>query len=323
MGARRAVLIASFTIDVIRIDDRVYEKIGGPAYYSGLTLKMLGLNPVIITSLGSDGAKKVRELLNASGVEQDLEVIDTDPRCNSIYTFYHTYTDAGRQSEIHSIGCSIKVDKVASIINNDPQWILISPVFREILPEDFSNISAENSVALDLQGYAREIKDHKVLSSLDNIRNNIKRLPRIRIVHLSSDDIRDTPTTSIDKDLKSLSFLADKADIIAYTVGVGGGYLGLTSDEEDKKSHKLASSELVWHHIPPYTEIGVGDPTGCGDIFLASMVSSLIMNSDAIDAAVKASIISGMRVSRGFPIKINQMEVETIARSLKEKVHMI
>ncbi len=325
MGMKRAVLVASFTIDVIRIGDKVYEKIGGPAYYSGLTLKMLGLDPIIITSLGSGGVKKIREMLSASGAAQDLDVIDTDPQCSSIYTFYHTYTTAGRQSEIHSVGCRIKVDRVTSSIGKDSQWILVSPVFREILPEDFTKIPGENSIALDLQGYAREIKDHSVLSSLNNIRDNIKKLPRVRIVHLSSDDIKDSSTSGIDidRDLEDLSFLAENADIIAYTIGAKGGYLGLITIDRDRESRRHIPSRVVWHYIPPYSEIDGGDPTGCGDIFLASMVGSMIMDNNPIDAAVRASIVSGMRVSRGFPIKIDLTEIETIGRSLRERVHMI
>ncbi len=315
-------LITSFTVDIIKIGSNIYEKIGGPAYYSGLTLKTLGFDPIVITALGRDGRKKVGELLSTSNEHQDLEILDTDPNCDSIYTFHHTYTSAGRSSMILKTGCRIKIDSIINHISRDVQWILISPVFKEVIPEDIRKIPLTKNTALDLQGYGREIEDQRVVSSLDNIRRNIRELPRIGIVHLSSDDIH-SDTSDHKKDLERLSFLASKADIIAYTIGSRGGYLGLVLGERDGEYNKRNESRIEWYYIPPYTETDGGDPTGCGDIFLASIVSGMMMNHSIIKAAVRASVISGMRVSRGFPIKTNTTEIDNIAEMLGRRTYRV
>lgn len=316
-------MVASFTIDVIEIGGRAYEKIGGPAYYSGLTLKMLGFDPIVITALGGNGLRRIRELLSAGNKPQDLDVVDTDPSCDSIYAFHHVYTSTGRSSKILEIGCRIRMDNALRDIPRDSSWILVSPVFREIHNEDLRKISPAKNIALDLQGYAREIDGQKVISSLNNIERNIRGLPRVGIIHLSSDDIRDASTNNHKNDLEKISFLASKADIITYTIGVGGGYLGLIASDQGDKHKEPESGRIAWYYIPIYSETDGGDPTGCGDIFLASMVSNMAMNHSIIDAAVRASIISGMRVSRGFPIKVNRTEVENIVRALKEKVYRV
>ncbi|MEM0438790.1 MAG: hypothetical protein DJ555_05310 [Desulfurococcaceae archaeon] len=322
MDRKKVALIASFTIDIIKIDNNIYEKIGGPAYYSGLTLKILGFDPIVITALGSDNKRKIRELLSTSNETQDLEILDTDPNCVSIYTFHHTYTDAGRSSMILKTGCRINIDSIPNDISKDVQWILISPVFKEVRPEDVRKIPRTKNIALDLQGYGREINNQRVISSLDNIKKNIEELPRIGIMHLSSDDIR-SDTSDHKKDLERISFLASKTDIIAYTIGSGGGYLGLVLREREREHDKQGESKIEWYYIPPYAETDGGDPTGCGDIFLASIVSGMIMNHGIIEAAVKASVISGMRVSRGFPIKTSTTEIDNIAEMLRRKIYRV
>ncbi|HWQ16643.1 MAG TPA: hypothetical protein VNL13_02300 [Sulfolobales archaeon] len=323
MGRKRVALITSFTVDIIKIGSNIYEKIGGPAYYSGLTLKTLGFDPIVITALGRDGRKKVGELLSASNEHQDLEILDTDPSCDSIYTFHHTYTSVGRSSMILKTGCRIKIDSIINNISKDAQWILVSPVFKEVVPEDIRKISFTKNTALDLQGYGREIEDQRVVSSLDNIRRNIRELPRIGIVHLSSDDIRSN-TSDHEKDLERLSFLANKADIIAYTIGSRGGYLGLVLGERERGYDERNEGRMIeWYYIPPYTETDSGDPTGCGDIFLASIVSGMMMNHSIIKAAVRASVISGMRVSRGFPIKTNTSEIDNIVEMLGRRTYRV
>ncbi|MEM2203777.1 MAG: hypothetical protein QXI22_05415 [Sulfolobales archaeon] len=322
MSRKRVALIASFTIDIIKIDNNIYEKIGGPAYYSGLTLKILGLDPIVITALGNDNKKKITELLGTSNETQDLEILDTNPNCDSIYTFHHTYTSAGRSSMILKTGCRIKIDNISNDIPKDVQWILISPVFKEVMPEDIRKIPRTKNIALDLQGYGREINDQRVISSLDNIKKNIDTLPRIGIMHLSSDDIRGD-TSDPKKDLERISFLASKADIITYTIGSGGGYLGLVLREHGREYDKHGETKIEWYYIPPYIETDGGDPTGCGDIFLASIVSGMMMNHSIIEATARATVISGMRVSRGFPIKTSMPEIDNIAETLGRRIHRV
>lgn len=319
MSRKRAILIASFTIDIIRIGDHVYERIGGPAYYSGLTMKMLGLDPVVITALGSH-RKRVIEMLSAHDDTQDLDIMDSDPDCDSLYTFHHLYIGTSRSSEILRLGCRIRIEDALSKVGEDPEWVLVSPVFREVAPKEIARLALTRYIALDLQGYAREIENHRVRSSLNSIERNTKDLSRIKITHLSSDDVNEANNKSMD--LEKLSFLADKTDIVLYTEGVKGGYLGLTNKDHEN-ANKQHGSKITWYYIPPYTEAEKGDPTGCGDIFLASMVSNIILGKDAIDSAIIASITSGMRVSRGFPMKMDPIEIEKIARALREKVYTL
>jgi sugar/nucleoside kinase (ribokinase family) len=312
---RKVALASSFTIDRIDLKGRIYERIGGPAYYASLALYMIGLEPLIITSLGNN-VKKVRDLLP----EYDLlNIVDTDRGCSSIYTFYHRYGENGkRYSEIHKTGCYVGLDKLDREVLNDTDWILVSPVYREIRPEHIAGLVNSKKVALDLQGYSREITDHGVKSSIENLQKRIRMLSGLYIIHLSSDDIQDIASGG-DNDLYKVSGLISRALITAYTIGASGGYIYVSRGHS---SSYVVGNMIggVWHYIPAYKEKENGDPTGCGDIFLASMVGYMARGYSIIDSALRASIISGIRVSRGFPISIDHDEIEKIAETLRRSI---
>lgn len=314
----KVVLVSSFTIDRIDLKGRIYERIGGPAYYASLALYMIGLEPLVITSLG-DNVKKIRDLLP----EYDLlNIVDTDHGCSSIYTFYHRYGENGkRYSEILQKGCYVRLDKLDREILKDAEWILVSPVYREVIPEHIAGLVNNKKVALDLQGYSREITDHGVKSSIENLQKQLKMLSGLYIIHLSSDDIQDI-ASGVDNDLYKVSGLTSRALITTYTIGAGGGYIYVSREYSSRyvRGNMIIG---VWHYIPSYKEKENGDPTGCGDIFLASMVGYMAKGYSIIDSALRASIISGIRVSRGFPIPIDRDEVERIAESLRHSIRRI
>lgn len=314
----KVVLASSFTIDRIDIRGRIYERIGGPAYYASLALHMIGLEPLVITSLG-DNVKKIRDLLP----EYDLlNIVDTDRGCGSIYMFYHRYGENGkRYSEILQTGCYVRLDKLDREVLNDTDWILVSPVYREIRPEQIAGLVSSKKVALDLQGYSREITGRGVKSSIENLQKNLEMLSGLYIMHLSSDDIQDIASGG-DNDLYRVSGLASRALITVYTIGAAGGYI-YVSREHIPRYDVENIVRGVWHYIPSYKEKEDGDPTGCGDIFLASMVGYMANGYSISDSALRASIISGMRVSRGFPIPIDRDEVERIAESLRHSIRRV
>jgi sugar/nucleoside kinase (ribokinase family) len=321
---RKVVLISSFTIDRIEIGGSVYEKIGGPAYYAGITLALMGMEPILITSTRPDMLERVKEIFKDF---PRLRLINTKPSCSSIYVFRHIYDSYGRRySEILDVGCPIELESIDGsglefLLSSS--WILISPVYREIEPEDVERLTSLGRVAIDLQGFSREIDNRKVISSLKNILKSLQRIPRVSLIHLSSDDIRDIASESID-DLRKIRSIIEKALATAYTIGSRGGYIHIGDRPyEEIKVEMKKDSEPVWYYIPSYIEMDTGDPTGCGDIFISSLVGSIAMGYNILDAAIRASAISGIRVSRGFPVEINFGEIENISKNLEKKVQRI
>ncbi len=316
----KVILISSFTIDRIEISGSTYERIGGPAYYAGITLAMMGLKPILITAIDPEELKRFEEFLNIS-------LINIDPSCRSIYVFRHRYDSSGRRySDILSVGCPIELDKLDLKSLASGSWILVSPVYKEIEVKDIEKMIGLGNIAIDLQGLSREIEGQRVIISLNNILKNIYRIPTVSAIHLSSDDIQDIATGGVE-DLEKIRPIVEKALTTAYTIGPRGGYIYINNNVYKKLKLKIkikrGESQSGWYYVPPYIEIDGGDPTGCGDIFMASLVGSLVMGYSILDAAVRASTISGIRVSRGFPININGEEIDVISSELRGKIRKI
>lgn len=313
-------MISSFTIDKIEIGGSTYEKIGGPAYYAGITLAMMGLKPILITAVDPERLKIFENILKRF---LNFSLINLEQSCRSIYVFRHRYDSNGRRySDILDVGCSIELDKLDLEPLVKGSWILVSPIYREIEAKDIRRIASLGNTAIDLQGLSREIEGQRVTISLNNILKNIYEIPIVSAIHLSSDDIQDVATGGIE-DLKKIRPIVERALATAYTLGSRGGYVHINNNINIKVRIEGEEGRGGWYYIPPYIETDRGDPTGCGDIFIASLVGSMAMGYSILNAAVRASAISGMRVSRGFPIDINEEEINAISSRLRGKVHRV
>jgi len=323
MAKGRVVLISSFTIDKIEVGGSTYERVGGPAYYAGATLAMMGLDPVVVTSVGSRWLGTLKGLLERL---PGYRLVNISGQCNSIYIFRHRYDSTGRRhSEILDMGCDIDLDLIDPGIIAGSSWILVSPVYREISVEALKKVAGAGKVALDLQGLTREVAGGRVFSSVANLSRHLDRIPEISIIHLSSDDIQDKAAGG-PSDLEAISTLTGKASAVLYTIGPHGGFIYVdrkAGGASDLLSESVDSVEQGWYYIPPYYESGDGDPTGCGDIFTASVIGYLTKGYNIVEASVRASIVSGMRVYRGFPTPIDPGEVEEAAAVLRKRVQRI
>jgi sugar/nucleoside kinase (ribokinase family) len=190
--------------------------------------------------------------------------------------------------------------------------------------KDIEKVTGLGNIAIDLQGLSREIERQRVIVSLNNILKNIYRIPTVSAIHLSSDDMQDIAVGG-EEDLKKIRPIVEKALTTAYTIGSRGGYIYINNNIYEKLKIKIEGGENQsgWYYVPSYIETDRGDPTGCGDIFTASLVGFLAMGYSILDAAVRASTISGMRVSRGFPVDINSEEINDISSELRRKIRKI
>jgi hypothetical protein len=318
----KVILISSFTIDKIEIGGSTYDMVGGPAYYAGITLAMIGLKPILITAIDPEKLRRFEEFLKKF---LNLSLINIDPSCRSIYVFRHKYDGSGRRySDILSVGCPIELDKLDLKSLARGSWILVSPVYKEIEVKDIEKVTGLGNIAIDLQGLSREIERQRVIVSLNNILKNIYRIPTVSAIHLSSDDMQDIAVGG-EEDLKKIRPIVEKALTTAYTIGSRGGYIYINNNIYEKLKIKIEGGENQsgWYYVPSYIETDRGDPTGCGDIFTASLVGFLAMGYSILDAAVRASTISGMRVSRGFPVDINSEEINDISSELRRKIRKI
>ncbi|MDM7275023.1 MAG: PfkB family carbohydrate kinase [Thermoprotei archaeon] len=291
-------VVSSFTVDVVEVGGSSFERLGGPAYYAGLTLKGLGLDPVIVSSLGYEDKGLVSDVVESYGL--DVAYVGG---CSSVFKFHHVYVGGRRVSRLVGRGCKIDVSAAFEALKS-ADWVIVSPVFREVDPGSVAELSSHVNVAVDLQGYARvEGPEGLISSSAEALLESLKLLSNVHLAHLSSDDLEGSHGDSRDLGvLKSFNF---KPHILSYTAGPGGGYMRLNTQ---------------WYHVPAYVESPLGDPTGCGDIYLAALAAYIARGLHPVRAAARASVAAGLRVSRGFPLSFNLGEIEEIAGKLEKTV---
>lgn len=307
---RRVVLVSSFTLDRVEVGGNTVVGIGGPAYYAGLTLKALGLDPVVITSAPKDLIDMVEGLSS-----WDLEILNLERGCDSPYIFHHTYRGSVRISRLYREGCRIDLEGAGPYVE-DAEWIIASPVYREIDPADLAKALGEGSrLAIDLQGFARSLRREVLETGFSILRERAPALGILRkdLVHFSSDDVPDLGERSDADVLRTVSsYIGDYCALI-YTRGSKG------STALFREATACGNVAPALARIPPHIE-GEGDPTGCGDVFLGSLVAYIARGLGVLDALVRASIVSGMRVRRGFPLRIDLSEVEALASRIEKIV---
>lgn len=310
---KKVVLVSSFTLDRAEVGNRVSVGVGGPAYYAGLTLRALGLDPLVITSAPKDLIDMVRSLS-----PWDLEILNVGRGCESSYVFHHTYKESTRISRLYRRGCKIDLRDARPYLD-DVEWIIASPVYSEVDPVDLAEISGGSSkLALDLQGFARSLKGEALEAGFSVLKNKLGALRILRkdLVHFSSDDVPDLKGKGDVDVVRAVSSDVGEYCVLIYTRGPKGSVAVF------REGGACGAARRSLARIPSYVE-GDGDPTGCGDVFLGSLVAYMARGVEVLGALVRASIVSGMRVRRGFPLRIDLSEVEALASRVERLVEAL
>jgi len=176
------------------------------------------------------------------------------PGCS--YRFRHAYTPGGRVSRVECRPAPLGPDSLAAAGLDGYDALLVSPVHCEVSPEAAAHLAVNAPAAvraLDVQGFAR-CYGHIPSRALGGY----------TVVHASSDDTPRPPRA--------------RAGLVAYTLGPGGGV--------------LLSPRGVEARIPEPPRL-LGDPTGAGDAFTASLACLLsegLSPGEAAGLAVEATV---------------------------------
>ncbi|MEZ0289518.1 MAG: PfkB family carbohydrate kinase [Sulfolobales archaeon] len=279
-------LLSSFTEDIIESERGEKRAIGGPALYGGYTLYLLRGDFKIHTSLDSYIRSRVAE-----EYPYIFERIDLASPCDRRFIFKHIYRGEKRRSYLMSEGCSISIITRAIPENS---VLIVSPVYREFSLEEIKKIlSREIRIAIDLQGFVRiRREDGSVENNLTT--DLLKDLENVDVIHASYEEVE-----NLSRDpLESLEIISriTKSRIVILSMG-GRGFLA-----------KIRGEGVYF--VEAYMRGVKGDETGCGDILLASTVYTLYNDYGYMRSFKIASVVSGLRVLKGFPMNIDLSDIE-------------
>lgn len=150
---RKVLLVGHFTKDIIDVEGRVYNSLGGPPLYAGLLLSRSRYKPVVLTRVGTDYPEEMLSLLRGRGVEfHDNPVTQKPTTC-----FLLKVVGGDFKPYLRSRCSDITTGSGPS---PDPDAVILNPVAREVDLSLAMECRRDSEVVyVDPQGFLREWDD--------------------------------------------------------------------------------------------------------------------------------------------------------------------
>jgi 1D-myo-inositol 3-kinase len=280
-------VLGNLTADVIRTSEGTMRTIGGSACYCGLTASKLDCETHVLTRVGRDyDANWLREM-RAAGLKLSIEY------ARSTTVFENVYTKGGRMQWIRgNAGAIRKVPK--EVLECD--LIHVGPVFSEVSWGLLRKLRGK-FISLDVQGFVRRERGHKVEHKFWSRRN--KFLELVKIVHIGADEAR----FAVKRCCRELMELGP--EIVAITDSRRGSYL-LFGDSSQ--------------YVPAFPAKTI-DQTGAGDVYTTALAIRYLETRDPMESGYFASAAASFVVEDWGPARIGtRREVEERMKLLQEGV---
>lgn len=234
------------------IDDPRGWRLGGAVTYAALTLARFGLRVRALIGVDSIAAQ-ARELdvLRSAGVEVVLARLARGP------VFENIEAVDGRIQRCVSTSDPVPIGALPAPWRRAPAWLLV-PVADELGPEWAAATPAGAFVTVGWQGMLRTLGAGEVVRRRPPTRNEL--VERANLIGLSRDDL--APGT----EPEDLLELIDARTELVVTAGGGGGRIWAPAS-----GNRARRSSRAYRAIP---SAGVVDPTGAGDVLLATIAAA-------------------------------------------------
>ena len=283
-GAGRVVLVVgAASRDQTPADLRGW-RLGGAVTYGSLTLARLGLQVRALIGV-DDAAAAARELelLTDAGVAIVLAPLGSGP------VFENVETPSGRRQVCLSASDQVPVTAIPRAWTQGNDAMFLAPVAAE-LPDAWADLAAgAREVALGWQGLLRDATAGADVRRIAPAPSRL--LAAASLVGVSRDDL--DPDVRPDSLPELLRLLASGATLIV-TEAVDGGRVIVRAEDG-------SVAESRYPAIPSDRTV---DPTGAGDVFLASMLAARLdpaLGSATQLAAAAASLVVEAPGLEGVP----------------------
>jgi sugar/nucleoside kinase (ribokinase family) len=276
-------ILGSTTIDKIIAENGLQQKLGGVTTYAGITYRRHAI-PVFVASNMAEKDLKHLDKLTA----ENISVF----RLNSDHstTILNRYNGDRRDMEILHQARSIEFSQIQSILEK-VGCLHLGPLHPlDIEPGALNSLQTSGRmVILDVQGYTRMIRDRKVFQHVSSLMPTALKLAHVAKANESE------ATTILDFFGMTLGQLMNRFEIEEFVVTLGfkGGFVQTRNGDvfyyDAKKIH------------------GPCDPTGAGDIFLATYVVGRILHDKNISEACASAAKLSARQLEGRYITGNKL----------------
>ena len=270
------VVVGAASRDRVPDDPRGW-RLGGAVSYAALAIARLGLRVGALVGADAEAAD-ARELLGLRDAGADVRVVPLA----SGPVFDNIEEPAGRRQIAYSTAAPLPVDALPADWRGAPAWLL-GPVAGELGDEWAAVPDDAAIVAIGWQGLLREVRSGQPVTRSAPAASPM--LSRADLVAVSGTDFG--PDTRIDDVTR---FLRRGATVLV-TSGAQGG---LAAEVGPDGLERL-------HHYPALRPDRFVDPTGAGDVFLATVLAArtkpqlvggrIAQHYDLLLAAAAASLL--------------------------------
>ncbi|MEM1682690.1 MAG: PfkB family carbohydrate kinase [Ignisphaera sp.] len=284
--------------------DKVGErlKVGGSGYYGGRALATyLDVETYVLTNVDENYRGLVLGLLNSYGIKV-FEIKSNDMPIFII--------SSGKAVEFQGTSSKISKEIIESYLKvGGSSIVIIAPIMREIdidsiyILEDFSR-STINVVALDIQGFVRNVVDNRItcewIEDLELI---------LRYVDIVHGNIKEfcfaKEELMVVKNIKELSTTLDTAFLVS--LDARGTYL-------------VYSGEIFYI---PSLSVNTVDDVGAGDVLLAVASYYRARNESILSSSVKGVIAASLKVENAYRDWFDRETIESIAQNHERMIKVV
>ncbi len=275
------------TIDELVQNGRVRTSPGGSALFTSCAAAYLGSKVGIIGTIGEDYPPKILKRLKTLRI--DIHFLRETPRPST--RFQITRINGSRTLRLHEPGDQIVAPRRARHF----QGVHLGPVFNEISNSLITTLRKRcDFLSADLQGFIRTISANGAVRTVPRTLSRL--IGQCDMVQASIEEAR-SQTRSRDPRVVLNRFLTMRAHYAIVTMGEKGSWLGSQRDGT--------------YFVPPFSDRGIRDSTGAGDVFAGSWLSTYLKTKDPVWASAVGSAFASLASRRtGLPkFRISRTEL--------------
>jgi sugar/nucleoside kinase (ribokinase family) len=289
--------VGHITLDKVVTPDNTVHMPGGTSFYCSHAISHFNdIDYTLVAGL-AESEMAVVEDLRSHGIE--VKVV---PSRKSVYfeNIYSEDVDNSRQQRVLAKADPFTIDQLSDV---DAKVYLLGA----LLADDFSvdiikALSQKGKVAIDSQGYLREVRNQKVYAI--DWKDKLEALKYVHVLKVNELELE--ALTGTDDVIKGGRMLYDwGVKEVLMTFGSMGSVI---YDGEN------------YYKIPAYVPKAVVDPTGCGDTYLIGYLYQRQKGASIEDAGRFAAAMASIKIEASGPFKKTKEDVVRVIETAEQHI---
>lgn len=291
--------IGHITLDKVVTPKNTAHMPGGTAYYFSHAIKHFdNINYALVTSLAESEMNVVNDLRN-EGIE-----VKVMPSKYSVY-FENIYGE-NQNNRTQRVLAKADPFSIESVEGIDAKVYLLGALLADDFPiELVKHLSSKSLVAIDSQGYLREVRDTKVYPI--DWKNKKEVLQYVHILKANEEEIE---VLTGYKDIKKAAIQLNEWGVQEVLITLGS--LG-----------SVIYDGTNFYQIPAYEPSEVVDATGCGDTYMTGYLYKRAKNASVEDSGRFAAAMATLKIEGMGPFNKTKKEIENLMNTAKQHIPQI